>query len=207
MPSLKMSNLRPLPLSFFLRPAAQVARDLLGRTLLNETPLGLCGGVIVETEAYDQSDPASHSAQGKTERNQMMFEMGGTAYVYRSYGVHWCFNVTTGKKENGAAVLIRAIEPIIGIEQMRTRRLQTMRDCSNRDLARGPGRLCQALQIDDSYNGHTLLSPPLMLSSPVGFKRPQYVTTPRIGITKATETPWRFCVYKSTFLSGPKPQS
>lgn len=207
MPTIKKPDLRPLSASFFLRPAFRVAPDLLGRYLLHKTPEGLCGGIIVETEAYTQSDPASHSCRGKTERNSMMFEAGGKAYVYRSYGVHWCFNVTTGKPGTGAAVLIRAIEPTFGLEQMRERRLRNLSECSNRDLARGPGRLCEALKIDSSHSGDTLLGPPLMLASPKGFRRPLVVHTPRVGITKAVEVPWRFCIPNNAYVSGPKPKS
>lgn len=190
--------------NFFQRSAPIVAQDLLGRLFLHRTSGELCGGIIVETEAYDESDPASHSCHGKTDRNQMMFGSGGVSYVYRSYGVHWCFNVSVGRKGFGAAVLIRAIEPLVGIEAMTKRREKSLAKCSLRDVARGPGRLCQAMEIDISHNGQGLLSEPLFIASPRPFRRPQSLATPRIGISTAVEVPWRFCIQDNPFVSGPK---
>jgi len=189
---------------FFRRSAPIVAKDLLGRLFLHRVSGELCGGIIVETEAYDETDPASHSCHGKTDRNQMMFGSGGISYVYRSYGVHWCFNVSVGKKDYGAAVLIRAIEPIVGIEIMTKRREKSLSKCPLRDIARGPGRLCQAMGIDLSHNGQDLLSEPLFMASPQAFRRPQSLATPRVGISKAIEVPWRFCIKDNPFVSGPK---
>ena len=199
----KQPPFQTLTRPFFKRKAEIVAKDLLGRLLLHdENKLGLCGGIIVETEAYDQSDPASHSCTGQTRRNQMMFGESARAYIYRSYGIHWCFNVTVGPAGHGAAVLIRAIEPLLGLNQMKNRRNLTLKNCPIRNLARGPGRLCQALRISDSYNGLDLLTPPLFIATPQGFKRPQSVSTPRIGITKAIRVPWRFCIVNNKFVSG-----
>ncbi len=190
--------------SFFQRSAPLVAQELLGKVLVHQTPQGPCGGIIVETEAYDESDPASHSCHGQTKRNQMMFGAGATSYVYRCYGAHWCFNISVGKVGYGAAVLIRAIEPSIGIEEMLKRRRASLSNCGIRDIARGPGRLCQAMGIDFSHNGLDLLEEPLTVSSPKGFRRPESIASPRIGISKAINVPWRFYVRNNSFVSSPK---
>jgi len=152
---------------------------------------------VVEAEAYDQTDPASHSFVGPTERNRVMFGPAGHVYVYFSYGVHWCVNVVTGKTGHGAAVLLRALEPMVGIELMEKRRRTRVR----RDLCRGPGRLTQALGIDQRLNGSDLVG------GPVGFyrlsgKAPAVEVSPRIGISKAAEVPWRFSAAGSPWVSG-----
>lgn len=166
---------------FFDREVTVVARDLLGVLLR----VGETGGVIVETEAYDGLDPASHSFRGQTARNASMFRGPGHAYVYRSYGIHWCFNATC---RAGSAVLIRAVEPMEGVALMQERRgLSTYRD-----LCSGPGRLCQALGITGAMDGVRLDGEAFRLerrSRPSGI-----VAGPRIGISKGVETPWRFCV-------------
>ena len=202
----ELGSFRILPRPFFHHSAPAVAQDLLGRLLLHRDKQGLCGGIIVETEAYDQTDPASHSCRGLTERNQMMFGHGGVAYVYRSYGVHWCFNVSVGREGFGAAALIRAVEPLTGLAQMTRRRVQSLKNCRPQDIARGPGRLCQAMGIDQTHNGADLLEGPLFLASPAGFRRPASVATPRIGISRAMDIPWRFCVVNSEFVSGKRIQ-
>jgi DNA-3-methyladenine glycosylase len=173
---------------FFDRPAELVARELLGTTLL----FSGAGGFVVETEAYDPSDPASHSFPGPTPRNQVMFGPPAHAYVYRSYGIHWCLNFVC---RNASAVLIRAIEPTEGLGQMRQRRgLEDVRA-----LCSGPGKLAQALGITGEDNGKPLYVPPfsLELSSHNGKTH----IGRRIGITKAVDTPWRFGVHGSKYLS------
>ena len=170
-------------------PAAMVAHDLIGATLLVDG----VGGTIVETEAYDRTDPASHSFAGPTPRNAAMFGPVGHVYVYRSYGLHWCLNIVCGVA--GSAVLIRALEPSAGVETMRARRGSN----DLRVLCGGPGRLCQALGITGALNGASLDRPPFAL-----LDRPapvEVASGPRIGITKGVETAWRFVLAGSPFLS------
>jgi DNA-3-methyladenine glycosylase len=182
---------RPLSAGVFAADAQTVARALIGVTLLVE---GI-GGRIVETEAYDATDPASHSYRGKTPRNASMFGPTGRAYVYRSYGIHWCLNFVCGAA--AGAVLIRAIEPSVGVEAMIARRGHA----DVRRLCAGPGRLCQALGIDGSFDGLPLDHPPfaLMGGTPAG----PIACGPRIGITLGSDTPWRFGLSRSRFLSRP----
>ena len=195
---------QPLPQRFYRRSAVAIAPDLLGRVLVHRSAAGLYAGVIVETEAYDEADPASHSYSGMTARNQAMFGPAGVAYVYRSYGVHWCFNVVAGAPGRGAAVMIRALEPIAGIELMRQRRGCGDSARELRDLCRGPGRLCAALGIDAQHYGLHLDRAPLWVANPTGrFRRPIPRQTPRIGISRAQDIPWRFCVRDCVHVSGP----
>ena len=175
----------------------EVARALLGC----EFDVDGVGGTIVETEAYHESDPASHSFRGRTPANAAMFGPAGHAYVYRSYGLHWCLNIVCGREGEGAAVLIRALEPRRGIATMRERRgLDDLRL-----LCAGPGRLAQALGIDRGrHDGRDLRQPPFRLAGPPPGSAPASVVTgPRIGISKAREHPWRFAIAGSPFLSRP----
>jgi DNA-3-methyladenine glycosylase len=178
--------------SFFDRPAPDVSRDLIGATLLHQG----VGGIIVEVEAYDETDPASHSFNGPTPRNRVMFGPAGHAYVYKIYGIHYCLNFVC---RPGSAVLIRALEPSSGLEAMRARR-GAMPD---KNLCSGPGKLAQALGIDLTQNGLALDAPPFdLLAGETGH---DIATGPRIGITKGVETPWRFVSAGSRFLSKPSP--
>ena len=182
----------PLPPAFFAQPVVALARALLGCTLLVEG----VGGRIVETEAYDRDDPAAHSFRGPTPRNAAMFGPVGHAYIYRSYGLHWCLNVVGGEMP-GSAVLIRAIEPVAGIDTMVARRGVA----DPRLLCSGPGRLAQALALDGTLDGASLHRPPFALLS--GDPPEAYLVGPRIGITKAADQPWRFGLAGSRFLSRP----
>jgi DNA-3-methyladenine glycosylase len=175
----------------FHRPAEGVARDLIGATLLVDG----VGGRIVETEAYDSADPASHSFRGPTPRNAPMFGPPGRAYVYRIYGLHWCFNIVCDGDRAGSAVLVRALEPTHGLELMLGRRgvAPVAALCS------GPGKLCQALAIDSRLNGASLVAPPFEIRP---AERPADVARGRrIGITVGVDTPWRFAEAGSRFLS------
>lgn len=182
---------RPLRAADFAGDSHAVAQDLIGALLLVDG----VGGRIVETEAYDREDPASHSYAGPTPRNQAMFGPPGRAYVYRSYGIHWCLNFVCREEGHGAGVLIRAIEPLHGVDTMRARR----RLHEPRLLCAGPGRVGQALGITHDFNGlHLDRKPFKVLARPGPL---DIVAGPRIGITKAAEVPWRFGLAGSHFLS------
>jgi DNA-3-methyladenine glycosylase len=184
---------KPLKRGFFARSVHEVAPDLIGATLL----VNGVGGVIVEVEAYHHTDPAAHSFRGPTPRNTVMFGPPGVAYVYRSYGIHWCVNFVCEKAGSASAVLIRAIEPTHGIPAMRRRR--GLRD--ERSLCSGPGKLTQALAITDAHNGLALDASPIALHARIG--KVEVATGVRIGITKAVELPWRYGLKGSRFLSKP----
>jgi DNA-3-methyladenine glycosylase len=174
----------------FDHPSLEMAPALIGAVLLVDG----VGGVVVETEAYSPDDPASHSFGGPTARNASMFGPPGRAYVYRSYGIHWCLNVVC---RSGSAVLIRAIEPQAGLDRMAARR----ETAEPRLLCSGPGRLAQALGITREHDGLPLDAPPFLLQ---GAREPQALCVgPRIGISKAAEQPWRFGLAGSRFLSKP----
>ncbi len=181
--------------AFFARSVHKVAPELIGATLLFDG----VGGLIVEVEAYDQSDPAAHSFGGPTARNAVMFGPPGHAYVYRSYGMHWCLNFVCDCEGLASAVLIRAIEPQTGLPRMRRRRRLTSDD--DRLLCAGPGRLCQALGITGAHYGLALDRPPFELWTAVDNFA--VVTGKRIGISKATERPWRYGLAGSRYLSKP----
>jgi len=179
---------------FFDRPVLTVASELIGATLL----VNGIGGRIVEVEAYHQTEPAAHSYRGLTPRTAVMFGPPGHAYVYRSYGLHWCLNFVCEKAGSAAAVLIRAIEPLDGLSAMHKRR-DGIDD--QRLLCAGPGRLCAAMNVTVAQNGLPLDRPPFVLRA--RSDTPEIVTGPRIGITKAVEKPWRFGLKGSRYLSKP----
>jgi DNA-3-methyladenine glycosylase len=184
---------KPLERAFFARSVREVAPDLIGATLL----VNGVGGIIVEVEAYHHTDPAAHSYRGPTPRNLVMFGPPGFAYVYRSYGIHWCVNFVCEKEGSASAVLIRALEPTHGIAAMRRRR--KLQD--ERSLCSGPGKLTEALGITIAHNGLPLDAPPIALHARAG--KPEIVAGVRIGITKAVELPWRYGLKCSRFLSKP----
>jgi DNA-3-methyladenine glycosylase len=176
---------------FFARRVHEVAPDLIGATLLVEG----VGGRIVEVEAYDQEDPASHAYGGRTARNEAMFGPPGHAYVYRSYGIHWCLNLVCGEEGVAEAVLVRALEPTVGLDEQRRRRGVD----DERALCSGPGKLCQALGITREHDGLPLDVPPFRLDE--RLEVPEIVTGPRIGITRGTELSWRYALAGSRYLS------
>jgi DNA-3-methyladenine glycosylase len=179
--------------AFFDRSVHEVAPGLIGATLLVDG----CGGPIVEVEAYHHEDPASHGFRGRTERNAVMFGPPGHAYVYRSYGIHWCLNVVCEPEGSASAVLIRALEPTQGLERMRERRgLDDVRL-----LCAGPGRLCQALAVTRRHDGLALDAPPFELLARA--HEAELVSGPRIGITRAADLPWRYGLAGSRFVSRP----
>ena len=184
---------RMLRSAFFARSVHAVAPDLIGATLLVDG----VGGRIVEVEAYHHTEPAAHSYRGPTERNAVMFGPPGVAYVYRSYGIHWCVNVVCEPAGSASAVLIRAIEPLEGLPAMRERR----GPMDDRLLCSGPGRLCEALGITHAHNGLALDRPPFRLIGRT--QTPDIVTGVRIGITKAADLPWRYGLAGSKYLSKP----
>ena len=177
--------------------AEQVAPRLLGCLLEREIDGQKLVGKIIETEAYDQSDAASHSYKGQTPRTDVMFGPPGHLYVYFTYGMHYCCNVVTGQSGEGSAVLIRALEPVEGEELMQLNRQ------GRPDLTNGPAKLCQAFQIDKSWNGHDLTTSPLRLIINPPLKHNDIVITTRIGISEAKHMPWRFYIKANAYVSKP----
>jgi DNA-3-methyladenine glycosylase len=178
-------------------PAEEAAPRLLGCYLEREINGRKLVGKIVETEAYDQSDAASHSYKGQTPRTRIMFGPPGHLYVYFTYGMHYCCNVVTGPSGHGSAVLIRALEPIEGEDMMSENRGGR----SGRDATNGPAKLCQALLINQEWNGHDLHESPLKLIIKPPFKQTEIVQTTRVGISEAKEKPWRFYILSNSYVS------
>jgi DNA-3-methyladenine glycosylase len=188
----------PLDAAFYARPVLDVARDLLGCVVRH----GATSGVIVETEAYHHSEPACHAFVGLTPRTSTLFGPPGRAYVYRSYGIHALLNAVCEPEGVGAAVLIRALEPLEGLAAMRERRgLEPVHE-----LCSGPGKLTQALGIELGCNGTDLATGPVRFEPPPpGWEEVEAVVGPRVGITKAADLPWRFCAAGSHSVSRPRP--
>lgn len=177
--------------------AEKTAPRLLGALLVMDTLYGRMAGRIVETEAYDQTDAASHSYKGRTPRTDVMFGPPGHLYVYFTYGMHYCCNVVVGPEGHGSAVLIRAVEPLEGTEIMTVNR----KGRDGVDLTNGPAKLCQAYGIDKSWNGHDLTQEPLRLELHEPLKPEDIVQTTRIGITQARDQPWRFYIKDNPYVS------
>nr|WP_204617038.1 DNA-3-methyladenine glycosylase [Desulforadius tongensis] len=190
-------KLQPLAREFYNRDTVQVARELLGCLLVHHSPEGAAGGIIVETEAYTQhGDPACHASRGMTPRNRVMFGPPGHAYVYFTYGIHYCFNAVTNAEGVGDAVLIRALQPEIGIPLMQKRRGRERL----KDLCSGPAKLVQALGMSGEHNGADLTAGPVRLYP--GWDRvPEIVTTTRIGIREGAELPLRFYIKDNPYIS------
>lgn len=193
-----------LPKSFYKKDLLTVARELLGNNLIKKENGKLLAGRIVEVEAYDgETDAAAHSYVGKTKRNEVMFNDGGLLYVYFTYGVHYCCNVVTGVKGKGTAVLIRAIEPVEGINFMIKNRfgraLNNEKEIFN--LTSGPGKVCSAFGIDKTFYGTDLTGDSIFLVKSELKKNEKIGTSKRIGITKSTELPWRFFIKDNPYLS------
>jgi DNA-3-methyladenine glycosylase len=195
--------MKALPADFYARPVLEVARDLIGCTVEHRQT----AGVIVETEAYHESEPACHAFVGLTSRTATLFGAPGRAYVYRSYGIHAMLNAVCEPEGVGAAVLIRALVPTAGIEQMRARRgLIAGRSAREEDLCSGPGKLTQALAVELSENGTPLSSGPVRVRARASeWREPSVARGTRIGITRAVELPWRFCATGSRHVSRPHP--
>ncbi|MFQ5798610.1 MAG: DNA-3-methyladenine glycosylase [Bacteroidota bacterium] len=199
--------LRKLPRTFYLLPTAQVAKDLLDKYLVRNVKGKRLVGKIVEVEAYGQSDPASHSYHGITERNRVMFDEGGHLYVYFIYGTHYCINVVTRKKGIGEAVLIRALEPIEGIEEMRRNRGSTGNDGNHGNVAsltNGPGKVCEAFGIDKKLNGADLTGDEIYIANGEPIRKIRIGITTRVGIVNGRDKKWRFYVESSRFVSKAK---
>jgi len=187
---------KKLPRNFYLRPTLHVARDLIRKTIIFYHPDGIVAGDIVEVEAYiGEDDPACHAANGKTPRNGIMYGQGGYSYIYFIYGMYHCFNIVTEKEGFPAAVLVRAVEPVSGVDIMQKSSLQPIRKLTN-----GPGKFCRAFCLNRDYNGIDLTGNKLYLIDR-GLVKLKLKKTPRIGIKKATRRPWRFFDANSDCIS------
>lgn len=186
----------PSEFAFLSQPSTVVAPLLLGCILEREIDGKTVRVKIVETEAYDETDAASHSYKGRTPRTDIMFGEAGHMYVYFTYGMHYCCNVVTGPEGVGSAVLIRAVEPLEGEETMRE-----LRNYSGIELTNGPAKLCQALAIDKRYNGHNLAKKPIILRPQQPLNEAEITQTVRIGISKDKDRPWRFYITDNPYVS------
>lgn len=196
--------MKPLPRSFYLRTALQVARDLLGKHFVRNTGTKLLIGKIVEVEAYCKGDPASHAFRGRTRRNDVMFWEGGHLYVYFTYGMHFCANVVTGNEGIGEAVLIRAVEPLSGIEVMTKNRFpnfQSLNYQSLLSLSNGPAKFCKAFGLARQENGLDLLDSDINITEGEPIPSKLIKRSPRIGIQHAVEKKWRFFIAGNPWVS------
>jgi DNA-3-methyladenine glycosylase len=203
-PSGEIIRLQKLPLDFYDREVTEVAKELLGKFFLKKTGDEILAGKIVETEAYDgRNDEAAHSYRGKTPRNEVMFRKGGHLYVYFIYGVYFCCNIVTGKEGEGTAVLLRAMEPVAGIETFAKNRFgkRELPEKEIKNLLNGPGKICQAFGINREENGSVLFGEEIFLAENLDKEDFQIEQSPRIGIKKSADLPWRFFIKDSEFVS------
>jgi DNA-3-methyladenine glycosylase len=193
---------KPLPRSFYLRPTITVAKELLGKHLVRRLQERLLIGKIVEVEAYlGEKDPASHAYRGKTKRNEVMFRKGGHLYVYFTYGMHFCCNVVTEGEGKGRAVLLRAVEPLEGVEEMRKNRRFTADRKDEWNLTNGPAKLCEAFGIRRGMNGADLLGDMLFLTEGERIPKTMIKSSTRIGVKNGAEKRWRYFVEGNKFVS------
>lgn len=193
-----------LPRKFYIRPVLKVAKDLLGKVLIRQTGKIILAGRIVEVEAYDGNvDEAAHTFRGKTKRNEVMFNEGGYFYVYFTYGAHFCCNVVTGKRNHGAAVLIRALEPLSGIDEMTKNRFdrKLKNDKEIYNLTSGPGKVCKAFGFNREHTGLDLTNSPVFIIDQPKLKKDRIGISKRIGITKSINLQWRFFEIGNPYLS------
>ena len=201
--------LKPLPRSFYLRPTLRVAQELLGKYFIRRIGRKLLVGKIVEVEAYRSNDPASHSFHGKTNRNSVMFGEGGHLYVYFTYGMHFCANIVTGKEGIGEAVLIRAVEPLTGIEIMTKNRRSSTKSLNLKslnheiliNLTNGPAKFCQAFGIARQENGLDLVESEISITKGKPIPSNLIKRSTRIGIRQGVEKKWRFCIKGNPWVS------
>ena len=202
-----MKNHQPakkLPRNFYTRNVIKVAKELLGKVLVKKEGKQILSGLIVETEAYDGAvDEAAHTFIGKTKRNEIMFNKGGYFYVYFTYGNHFCCNVVTGKKNHGTAVLIRAVEPLMGIKLMAKNRFDkiVITEKEKINLTNGPGKVCKAFNINRDYYGLDLTGNRVFILDNPKIKNKDIIVTKRIGIKKSVDLPWRFYIKDNPFVS------
>jgi len=199
-----MTRQKKLSQNFYSRNVITVAKELLGKTIVRKYGSSILSGMIVEVEAYDGSvDRAAHTFNGKTKRNEVMFEQGGLLYVYFTYGVHFCCNVVTGKAGLGNAVLIRAVEPLEGIDIMAKNRFNKtdLTESEKINLANGPGKICRAFNIDRRHNGVNLTGSEIFLLYNKKIPKSDIAVTTRIGIKKSVDLPWRFYIKNNKFIS------
>ncbi|OGU55195.1 MAG: 3-methyladenine DNA glycosylase [Ignavibacteria bacterium RBG_13_36_8] len=195
---------KKLPKNFYIRDVLTVAKELIGKVLVYQNGNKKLSGKIVEVEAYRGSvDQASHSFNGKTKRNEVMFEEGGLLYIYFTYGVHFCCNVVTGKCGQGDAVLLRAVEPVSGIEEMAINRFNKKKIDEKEliNLANGPGKICRAFNFNRSHNGTDLTGNQIYILDKEKIKNHSIVASTRIGIKKSVDLPWRFYIKDNPFVS------